>query len=112
MTISDYLKAKGYKLLYAHNGLEAIQLTQEQNPDLIIMDMQMPVMNGLEATSKLKQDRATSSIPIIALTALSMPGDREKCLAAGVNDYLNKPVNLKKLVLAIEGQLLKSTYTG
>ena len=105
LMMSDYLMARGYQLIFAHNGFEAVNLARDKKPDLILMDIQMPDMDGLEATRRIKQESETTNIPIIALTALTMPGDREKCLAAGVNEYMTKPVNLKKLVNSIEQQL-------
>lgn len=99
-TIMEYLQAQSYRVAIALSGREAVQLTQELNPDLILMDIQMPEMDGLEATRQIRAARLTR-IPIIALTSLAMPGDREKCLEAGVNDYLAKPVSLKKLVEVI-----------
>ena len=107
LMMSDYLISKGYQLIFAHNGFEAVNLAKDKHPDLILMDIQMPDMDGLEATRRIKQDSSLAKIPIIALTALTMPGDREKCFAAGVNEYLTKPVNLKKLVNSIEQQLAK-----
>ena len=105
LTISDYLISKGYKLIFAYNGFEAVNLARDKKPDLILMDIQMPDMDGLEATQRLKKERETANIPIIALTALTMPGDRDRCFAAGVNEYMTKPVNLKKLFSSIEQQL-------
>lgn len=105
LMMSDYLIAQGYKLIFAHNGFEAINMAKEKNPNLILMDIQMPEMDGLEATIQIRKEREIAKIPIIALTALTMPGDREKCFAAGVNEYMTKPVNLKKLVNSIEQQL-------
>jgi PAS domain S-box-containing protein len=104
-TFSSYLKAKGYRILVAKNGREAIALAKAHQPDLILMDIQMPVMDGLEATMQIRLDPNLIEIPIIALTALAMTGDRERCLAAGATDYLTKPVKLKQLVTTIH-QLL------
>ena len=95
--ISSYLKAKGFKLVVAKNGLEAIELLNAHPIQLILMDIQMPEMDGLEATKAIRENPENDSIPIIALTALAMDGDREKCLAAGADEYLSKPVKLKKL---------------
>jgi signal transduction histidine kinase/CheY-like chemotaxis protein len=106
-TIQDYLLAKGYRVVVARDGAEAIERAREERPELIVMDIQMPGMDGLEATWRLRAGAAQSvaTIPIIALTALAMPGDRERCLAAGANEYLSKPVSLKGLVKVIEVQL-------
>ncbi len=106
LMMSDYLVAQGYKLIFAHNGFEAIDMAKEKKPNLILMDIQMPEMDGLEATRRIRKEQEIANIPIIALTALTMPGDREKCFAAGVNEYMTKPVNLKKLVNNIEQQLV------
>jgi signal transduction histidine kinase len=95
--ISSYLEAIGYRLLLAKNGLEAIALAQQQQPDLILMDIQMPIMDGLEAIPKIRQIPHLVNVPIIALTALAMTGDRDRCLAAGATEYLPKPVKLKVL---------------
>lgn len=107
MTVSSYLTAKGYNLIVARNGHEAIIMTQSQKPDLIIMDIQMPKMDGLEAIKYIRNQFKLTEIPIIALTALAMEGDREKCLAVGATEYLSKPVKLKNLVDMIE-KLLKN----
>ncbi|BAY22903.1 two-component hybrid sensor and regulator [Calothrix sp. NIES-2100] len=104
-TISSYLEAKGYRMLVAKNGQEAINLTQTHHPDLIVMDIQMPVVDGLQAIERIRQDPQLAAIPIIALTAMAMIGDREKCLASGASKYLAKPVKLKQLTATIH-QLL------
>jgi PAS domain S-box-containing protein len=103
-TISTYLETKGYRVIVARNGREAIKRTGEERPALIVMDIQMPEMDGLEAVRRLRAD-GFAEIPIIALTALAMTGDRERCLAAGVNEYLTKPVSLKRLVRLIAAKL-------
>ncbi len=105
-TISSYLMAKGYRLMVAKNGLEAIRLAEAELPDLILMDIQMPEMDGLEATEKIRQLPNLRQIPIIALTALAMSGDQERCLAAGATAYLSKPVKLKELANRVK-QLLR-----
>jgi PAS domain S-box-containing protein len=101
-TFSSYLNAKGYRLVFARNGQQAINLTKEHHPDLILMDIQMPVMDGLTAIKQIRLDPNLADIPIIALTALAMAGDREKCLDAGANEYLTKPVKLKELSTCIQ----------
>jgi CheY-like chemotaxis protein len=110
-TIYNYLQAKKYAVIVARNGNEAIARTLEEKPDLILMDIQMPVCDGLEAIKRIRANEALNSIPIIALTALAMPGDRERCLQAGANDYLAKPVRLKRLVTTIEQHLTKRGET-
>lgn len=97
-TFNSYLQACGYRVLLARNGLEAIQMTRQHNPDLILMDIQMPEMDGLEAMQRIRSESEWQHIPIIALTALAMPNDRERCLEAGAVEYLTKPISLKRLM--------------
>jgi len=96
--IAEYLETIGFHVRHARNGQEVLASAKEMIPDIILMDIQMPVMDGLETTRILKADKAFSSIPVVALTALAMRGDRERCLEAGANAYLSKPVSLKKLI--------------
>jgi PAS domain S-box-containing protein len=102
LTIGEYLENYDYEILVAHDGAEAVEKAQESNPQIILMDIQMPIMNGLEAMQRLRADSRFSSTPIIALTALAMVGDRERCLAAGATEYMSKPVSLKALREMIE----------
>lgn len=104
-TLLNYLEAHNFQVILARNGLEAVQMAKQHHPDVIVMDIQMPEMDGLEATRQIRVDQQVSSIPIIALTALAMPGDLERCLEAGVNDYLAKPVRLRQLLDKITQQL-------
>lgn len=106
-TITAYLTAKGYSLMVAQNGLEAVNLATSANPDLIFMDIQMPHLDGLEAIRQIRQNPALANVPIVALTALAMPGDRERCLAAGADDYISKPIRLKHLAQLISTLLAK-----
>ncbi|MBI5801965.1 MAG: response regulator [Verrucomicrobia bacterium] len=101
-TIGGYLDEKGYAMHYAMNGLVAVKLARDLRPALILMDIQMPVMDGLTAIRELRADATLRDIPIIALTALAMSGDRERCIAAGANDYMSKPVKLKELAGLVE----------
>ncbi|MDZ8094046.1 MAG: PAS domain S-box protein [Nostoc sp. DedQUE05] len=101
-TMSGYLESRGYHLILANNGQQAIDLVRVQRPDLIVMDIQMPGMDGLEAIRHIRKESQFVHIPIIALTALAMPGDRETSFAAGANEYLTKPVKLKQLVTTIQ----------
>jgi PAS domain S-box-containing protein len=101
LTIGDYLESHGYEVIIAHDGLEAIQKADAINPDIILMDIQMPVINGLDAIARLRGNPRFTSTPIIALTALAMPGDRERCLLAGASEYMSKPVSLKSLMNTI-----------
>ena len=101
-TFTSYLEAKGYRMLIASDGQQAIAITKAHKPDLILMDIQMPVMDGLEAIKQIRLDPDVADIPIIALTALAMTGDRERCLDAGANEYLQKPLKLKQLTTSIQ----------
>ena len=104
--LTDYLQLAGYQVLSARDALTGMDMAKRLRPDLILMDVQLPGMDGLEATRRLRADPDFRTLPIIALTALAMPGDRERCLAAGVTDYVTKPVSLKKLAAMIDQYLL------
>jgi len=93
----DILTYHGYEIIEAENGEEAIKMAKEFNPELILMDMQMPVMDGFAATSILKNDPETRRIKIIAVTSFAMVGDKEKILQAGAGDYISKPLNTREL---------------
>ena len=103
--LRDYLEYAGFKVVTARNGLDGIAQAEALNPSLILMDVQMPVMDGLEAGRRIRAIKALERTPIIALTALAMKGDRERCLAAGMNEYISKPVNLRALISMIQNQL-------
>jgi len=98
----EYLSLKGYPLVVAHNGKIAIELAQQTQPDLILMDIQMPEMDGLEAIQRIRQIPELAHTPIVAITALAMDGDCDRCLAAGANAYLSKPIKLKQLAQLIQ----------
>jgi two-component system cell cycle response regulator DivK len=87
------INSMGYNVLTADNSAEGVRLAQEQRPDLILMDIQMPGMNGIDALGMLKQDEGTRSIPVIALTSYVMKGDRERLVAAGFTHYIPKPID-------------------
>jgi len=106
-TFSNYLTSRGYRLIFASNGQEAIDMTIAQKPDLVLMDIQMPVLDGIGAIARIRANPNISHIPIVTLTAHAMEGDREKCLAVGANEYLAKPVKLSHLVKIIQRQLQK-----
>ncbi|PZV26087.1 MAG: hypothetical protein DCF12_11315 [Snowella sp.] len=101
-TLDDYLSNKGYRMLLAYNGKEALEMVKTHRPDLILMDIQMPEMDGLEATTLIRSDPAIAHIPIIALTALALPEQVERCLAVGINEYLVKPLRFKVLMETIQ----------
>ena len=101
-TMTGYLKSRGYRLIEAINGRIAIDLAKLHHPDIILMDIQMPDMDGFAAIGQIHQIPECAAIPIVALTALAMAGDRQKCLDAGANHYVTKPVKLSQLVAMIE----------
>ena len=96
--LSRRLERKEYAVVCAENGQIGIDLAKSENPDIILMDLSLPVVDGWSAAAILKKDIATQSIPIIALTAHAMKGDREKALEAGCDDYDTKPVDLERLL--------------
>lgn len=105
--LSRRLIRKGYEIVMAVDGGEGVAKAVSESPDLILMDMSLPVLDGWEATRQVKANPATQGIPIIALTAHAMAGDREKALAAGCDDYDSKPVELPRLLEKIETLLQK-----
>ena len=106
--LTDYLEAAGYHVVPAQDGAEAIAVAQQTAPDIVLMDIQMPRMDGLQAIRSLREDPAFRKTPIIALTALAMPGDRERCLEAGADDYVGKPVGLKELDQTIQSWIKRT----
>jgi CheY-like chemotaxis protein len=103
--LSRRLQRKGYEVLMAVDGGAGLELARSQAPDLILMDMSLPVMDGWTATRELKKDEGTRRIPVIALTAHAMPSDRDKALEAGCDDYDTKPIELSRLLGKIEAFL-------
>ncbi|MBI1880138.1 MAG: response regulator [Chloroflexi bacterium] len=103
--LSRRLARKGYEVLIAIDGAEGVAMAQAQAPDLILMDMSLPVLDGWEATRRLKAAADTCTIPVIALTAHAMAGDREKAMEAGCDEYETKPVEFQRLLSKIEALL-------
>ncbi|HUE19662.1 MAG TPA: response regulator, partial [Stellaceae bacterium] len=106
--LSRRLSRKGYAVVMAPDGQQGVDLAASEMPDLILMDMSLPVLNGWEATRTVKGDDATKTIPVIALTAHAMAGDREKALEAGCDDYDTKPVDFPRLLGKIEALLRRN----
>jgi CheY-like chemotaxis protein len=105
--LSRRLQRRGYEVLMAADGMQAILMAESELPDLILLDMSLPVIDGWEAARRLKASPATAKVPIVALTAHAMAGDREKALAAGCDDYDTKPVDFAHLTAKIDAILGK-----
>ncbi len=103
--LSRRLTRKGYDIVIATDGAQGLAMAETEQPDLILMDMSLPVMDGWEATRRLKANEGLRVIPVVALTAHAMAGDREKCFAAGCDAYDTKPVELPRLIEKIEALL-------
>ena len=101
--LSAVLKSKGPIIITARDGKDCLEKLKEHKPiDILLLDMMMPEMDGYQTLSEIKKDSSFNDLPVIALTALAMKGDMEKCLAAGVNDYCSKPVNIDELIVKIK----------
>jgi two-component system cell cycle response regulator DivK len=98
----DVLQAKGYRAVEARSGEEALELARSEPPALILMDVQLPGIDGVEALARLRGDERTAAIPVLALTAQAMHGDRERFLEAGFDGYLSKPVDVLELLATVE----------
>ncbi len=103
--IKFMLEKSGYEVIEAREGAAGVELAIKEKPDLIIMDVQLPDINGLEATNRIRASEADGDIPIIALTSFAMAGDREKALAAGCTGYIEKPINPETFMAEIEKYL-------
>jgi CheY-like chemotaxis protein len=100
--VRDVLQATGYSTLEATTGEEAIELSLSQAPALVLMDVQLPGIDGVEALERLRQNERTASIPVLALTAQAMSGDRERFLEAGFDGYLSKPIDVAELIQVVQ----------
>ncbi len=105
--LTNRLKRKGYEILVARDGAQGVEMTHRESPNLVLMDLGLPVMDGWQAISQLKSAPETSTIPIIALSAHAMAPDRERAFAAGCDDFDTKPVDLPRLLGKIESLLPK-----
>ena len=103
--VQDLLQVKGYSTLEAKNGKQSVEIAKEKKPDLILMDIQMPVMDRIEATKVLKADDATKEIPILALTSFAMSGDEQRILEAGCDGYISKPIDTGGFMKKVEEYL-------
>ena len=106
--LSRRLARRGYQVITAEDGAAGLEAARTQHPNLILMDMSLPVMDGWEATRQLKADPGTQSIPVVALTAHAMAGDEDRAMAAGCDAYETKPVELARLLEKVEALLAKS----
>ena len=100
--LSRRLTRRGFQVIFAVDGQQGVDLARSERPDIILMDMSLPVVDGWEATRRVKSDDATRGVPVIGLTAHAMAGDREKAIEAGCDDYDTKPVELERLIGKIE----------
>ena len=107
--LKQLLKAHGYEVLGTPEGLQALDLAREEQPDLILMDIRLPGINGLDVTCRIKQDDQTKAIPIIAVTAFATPGDETKALESGCAAYITKPVKVDELLRTVEWFLTSSS---
>jgi two-component system, cell cycle response regulator DivK len=110
--LSRRLKRRGYEVVVAQDGQEGLDKTRSEAPDLLLLDMNLQVMDGWTVAQTLKADESTKQIPIIALTAHAMAGDREKAIAAGCNDYHAKPIDFSQLLNQVEAALASRSATS
>jgi len=96
------LKENGFEVIEARSGTEGVKLAVQEKPDLVLMDIQLPDIDGLEVTKRIRASEADGNIPIIALTSYAMPGDRERIMAAGCTGYISKPIDVKTFIKEIE----------
>jgi len=103
--INFILEKKGYEVIHAKSGEEGVEVAIKEKPDLILMDIQLPGIDGMEATRRIRNSKANGKIPIIAITSYAMAGDKEKALAAGCTGYIKKPINPETFISEIERYL-------
>jgi CheY-like chemotaxis protein len=111
MTLKDYLSSLGARVTLCRSGVEALEAIKETPPDILLVDIQLPDLDGLEIIRRLRSEVKTIRLPIIALTALAMAGDRERCLAAGANEYIAKPFSLQHLAAILRDHLYEAPTT-
>ena len=99
------LEKNGFEVIEARSGTEGVELAVQEKPDLVLMDIQLPDIDGLEATKRIRASEADGNIPIIALTSYAMPGDRERLIAGGCTGYISKPIDVKTFIIEIEKYL-------
>ncbi len=107
--IADLLSVHGHTIIFADNGRDGVDMTRAEHPDLVLMDLSLPVMDGFQATKEIKSDLALKAIPIIALTAHAMAGDEHRALAAGCDGYISKPIEVRVFAQRIAGYLKGSS---
>ncbi len=107
----DLLEANGYRTVHTADGMEVLDIARSEKPDLILMDIQLPEVSGLEVTSWLKNDAELKEIPVVALTAFAMKGDEEKILAGGCEGYLSKPISVATFLSTVKDFLNKNSQT-
>lgn len=107
--VRDLMEANGYTVIEAYDGKQGVDMAIAEKPDLIFMDVMMPVMDGYEATRLIKANSATKAIPVVALTSHAMKGDREKALESGCDDYMSKPIDIKELLKMVKKYLSDNT---
>jgi two-component system cell cycle response regulator DivK len=103
--VRDILQAKGYQTLEAVNAEDGVKLAAERNPDLVLMDIQLPGMNGMEALKVLRADPVTEAIPVVAITASVMTQDRQKIMDSGFNGFIEKPINLREFLATVQAKV-------
>ena len=108
--LSRRLQRQGHDVLIAVDGLEGVEKSKAEKPDVVLMDMSLPVLDGWEATRRIRADAETASLPVIALTAHAMEADRQQALAAGCDDYDTKPIDLKRLLEKIDRLLARERH--